>query len=116
MGSNRTLRHRHGIRGLTEEFHRLFCRLTRSMRRARYLCEADILLLDQGHSWASLTNESITLPAGLTMEAANIVFAIHRRISDILEVYGGPLHEPPYLMDFFEDMLNKYISPFIGPD
>jgi len=67
--------------------------------------------LDKDHSWASLASDSITLPAGLTMEAVNIMFAIHRRIGDILEAYGGPLHEPPYLMDFFEDLLDKYLSP-----
>jgi hypothetical protein len=108
MGSNRTLRHRHGIQHLSHYMHQLFCSLTRSMRQIRDLCADDILLLDQNHSWATLSDKSITLPPGLTMEAVNIVFAIHRCMGDIIAAYDEIQHRPPHLMDFFEDLLNKY--------
>jgi len=49
-------------------------------------------------------DEELTLPAGITMEAVNILFAIHRRIWDIVDAYGST----PELFDFFHDLLAKY--------
>ena len=72
------------------------------------LCQEDSHALDAANSWWSLTEESITLPAGITMEAVNTMFDIHRRIGDIIDAYGGPLSEPPFLFDFFRDLIEKY--------
>ena len=72
------------------------------------LCQEDSRALEEAMIWQTLTNESITLPAGITMEAVHIMFDIHRRIWDIIDAYGGPLSEPPYLFDFFYDLIAKY--------
>jgi len=106
MGSNRSLRHRHNIRKLNSDMKHLYCKLTRSAERICMLCEEDTHALDETDSWLSLTEESITLPTGITMEAVNIMFDIHRRIGDIIDAYDGPL--PPLLFDFFRDLIEKY--------
>jgi len=104
MSSSRTLRHRYGIRHLSSAMKHLYCKLTRAAQRVRTLCEEDCLALEE--VWLTVTDDSITLPAGITMDAVNIVFDIHRRIGDIIEAYGSPL--PPYLFDFFHDLIAKY--------
>jgi len=104
MGSNRSLRHRHGIRGLSNELHRLFCRLGKVVRRISYLTIYDHTHLDAAGVWDTIMDEELTLPAGITMEAVNILFAIHRRIWDIVDAYGST----PELFDFFHDLLAKY--------
>lgn len=106
MSSSRTLRHRYGIRHLNSLMKRLYCKLTRAVQRIRALCEEDCHDLEE--VWMTVTDDSITLPAGITMDAVNIVFDIHRRIGDIIDAYGGPLFEPPYLFDFFHELIAKY--------
>jgi hypothetical protein len=48
--------------------------------------------------------EDMILPATITMEAANILFAVHGRIWDIVDTYGSH----PYLFDFFHDLITQY--------
>jgi hypothetical protein len=108
MSSSSTLRHQYGIRHLSSALKRLYCKLTRAAKALRLLCQEDSYALEEAGVWWKVTNESITLPEGITMEAVHIVFDIHRRIWDIIDAYGGPLLEPPYLFDFFYDLIAKY--------
>lgn len=110
MGSNRTLRHKYGIRSLSSHMHRLFCRLGKVVKQIAHLPTHDHLLLDAAGSWDSLMKEDMTLPATITMEAANILFAVHGRIWDIVDAYEGPLLEPPYLFDFFRELISLEIG------
>ena len=48
--------------------------------------------------------EDMSLPATITMEAANILFAVHDRIWDIVDAYGPT----PYLFDFFHDLITQH--------
>jgi len=52
----------------------------------------------------------MTLPETITMEAANILFTVHGRIWDIVDAYAGPLLEPPYLFDFFRELISLEIG------
>jgi hypothetical protein len=64
----------------------------------------DIGILDTAGSWAALIKEDMTLPATITMEAANILFAVHGRIWDIVDAYGPA----PYLFEFFHDLITQH--------
>ncbi len=64
----------------------------------------DIGILDTAGSWDTLMKEDMILPATITMEAANILFAVHGRIWDIVDTYGSH----PYLFDFFHDLITQY--------
>jgi len=108
MGSNRTLRHRRGIRCLSSHFHTLYCELTVAARRIRTISTADIQRLDDDDAWSSLTEELIELPAYLSIRSAKIMAALHRAIWDIIEAYEGEGEEPMYLYEFFGDVIMKY--------
>ena len=104
MGSKRTLRHKYGIRSLSSHMHRLFCLLSRAVSHISRLSIYDIGILD-AWDWNSLLKEDMTLPETITMEAATILFTVHGRIWDIVDAYAGPLLEPPYLFDFFRELI-----------
>ena len=106
MGSNRTMRHRRGIRRLSSHFHALYCELTAAARRIRQISSADTQRLDDHNTWDSLIEELIDLPAYLSVRSAKIMAALHRSIWDIIEAYDGD--EPLYLLEFFSDVIMKY--------
>ena len=77
------------------------------MKQIAILTTYDHTLLDTAGSWETLLDEEFTVPEGITMEAVNILFAIHRRIWDIVDAYGSE----PELFDFFHELLTKYRAP-----
>ena len=106
MGSNRTLRHRRGIRHLSSHFHALYCELTLTARGIRAISTADMQRLDDHNTWDSLIEELIDLPAYLSIRSTKIMVALHRSVWDIIEAYDGD--EPMYLFEFFGDVIMKY--------
>ena len=105
MGSNRTLRHKHGIRGLNPSMRRLFRRLDAAAKQVSMLCNYDSNLLDASDTWDHLCDETLILPVGLTMDGCRIMAALHDRLDDILEAYGSV---PVALLPFFYDLVDKY--------
>lgn len=106
MGSNRTMRHRRGIRRLSSNFHALYCELTRAARTIRTISSADMQRLDDHDAWDSLIEELVDLPALISIRTAKIMATLHRSIWDIIEAYDGD--EPMYLFEFFSDVIMKY--------
>jgi len=107
MGSNRKLRHEHGIRGLDERMHRLYRRLGSAAKKLGLLCNYDSNLLDEAATWDTFL-DTFELPAELTVEGGRIIEELHYRISNILDAYGSIEAEPPGLVDFLHDLINKY--------
>lgn len=107
MGSNRTLRHKHGIRGLDSAMRRLFRRLDAAAKQVSMLCTYDSNLLDAAATWDYMLEETLELPAGLTVEGGRIMAALHDRLDDILEAYGS-MSKSVALLPFLYDLVDKY--------